>query len=97
MAITLVSTMIGMGQRTTDVPTLRQPVVDSLPRGSRSPNLEATVNTAGANVSAAATITSTEIAHGSAMLWKYGSVVMVRHRHAPTMVRPDPRMTCETP
>ncbi|CQA05029.1 Uncharacterised protein [Mycobacteroides abscessus] len=70
IAIKLVNTMIGMGQRTTDVPTLRQPVVDSLPRGSRSPNLEATVNTAGANVSAAATITSTEIAHGSAMLWK---------------------------
>ncbi|SLE05145.1 Uncharacterised protein [Mycobacteroides abscessus subsp. massiliense] len=42
----------------------------ALPRGSKSPNLEATVNTAGANVSAAATITSTEIAHGSAMLWK---------------------------
>ena len=46
---------------------------------------------------AAATITTKAMAHGIPMVWKYGSLVAVRHRQAPTIVRPEPRMTCATP
>src|SRR5262245_10205432 len=96
-ATTDVATMIGFGQRTTTVPTLRQPRVDSSRLGSSSPNRDPTTSIAGARVSAAATTTNSEIAQGSAILVKYGSVVNDRHIHAPAIVNPEPRMTCQTP
>src|ERR1700752_901163 len=96
-AIAHVTTMIGLGQRTTAVPTLRQPRVESARFGSNRPTLDPTTTTAGASVSAANTITNSAIAQGNPMVWKYGSRVALRHSKAPAMVRPEPRITCETP
>nr|CRL53664.1 hypothetical protein CPGR_00943 [Mycolicibacterium fortuitum subsp. fortuitum DSM 46621 = ATCC 6841 = JCM 6387] len=62
--------MIGIGQRTTAVPTLRHPLADSSRLGSSRPNFDATVSTAGASVSAAAMITKIAMAHGRPMVWK---------------------------
>lgn len=59
--------------------------------------MDPTVRIAGASVSAAAMITKTEIAQGKPMVLKYGSVVKLRHMVAPAIVKPEPRMTCETP
>src|ERR1700736_5139784 len=96
-AIAQVTTIMGYGQRTTTVPILRQLRVDDSRFGSNRPNLDAIISTAGASVSAANTMTSSAIAHGNPMVWKYGSRVAVRHRQAPAMVRPEPRMTWDTP
>lgn len=96
-AIAAVTTMIGLGQRTTAVPTLRQPRTSIARLGSNRPNREPTARIAGARVSAANTMTTIAIAQGNPMVWKYGNRAAVRHRQAPAMVRPEPRMTCETP
>ncbi len=49
--------------------------------------------TAGPSVSAAMTATSMPTAHGTAMVWNYGSRVKLRHSIAPAMVRPEPSTT----
>src|SRR3984957_12919822 len=97
IAITSVTTTIGRGQRTTAVPTLRQPRVESSRLASSTPNRDPTARTAGANVNAAATITKSAIAQGKPIELKYGNVHMVRHMHAPATVNPEPRITCDTP
>src|SRR5712671_1942155 len=97
MAIAAVTTMIGLGQRTTVVPTLRQPRVLGARLGSNRPNREPTTTIAGATVRAKNTTTNSAIAQGNPMVWKYGNLVAVRHRQAPAMVKPDPKMTWDTP
>ena len=88
---------MGSGQRTTAVPTRRQPRTLSNRLGSNTPKRLPTVNTAGPNVSATATATSIPTAHGMPMVWKYGIRAKLRQNVAPAIVKPEPRMTCAVP
>src|ERR1700739_618931 len=97
MAIAAVTTMIGLGQPTTGVAILRQPRGLGSRFGSNRPNREPITRIAGATVRAANTTTNSAIAHGSPMVWKYGSLVAGRHKQAPAKAKPDPKMTWDTP
>ncbi|SKS18614.1 Uncharacterised protein [Mycobacteroides abscessus subsp. abscessus] len=95
-AMIMVTARIGPGQRTMAVPTLRQVRFLMVRLDSSSPNFVATSSTAGPMVSDAATTTSMPMAHGTPKDSKYGRRVNFRQNVAPAMVRPDPRITCET-
>ncbi|SHW34782.1 Uncharacterised protein [Mycobacteroides abscessus subsp. abscessus] len=75
----------------------RHPPSSYLRLGSNNPKRLPNARIAGASVRAAATITRMTSAHGTPIDRKSGSRVRLRHRVAPTIVRPDPRITCETP
>ena len=88
---------MGPGQRTIEVPMRRQPGLRTLRLGSSRPNRLAITMTAGPRVSAATSVTSTPSAAGTPRVWKYGSRVKYRQATAPTMVSPEPTMTCTVP
>ncbi len=86
------------GHRTTAAPILRQPRTRIGRLGSSIlPNRLATVMIAGPSVSAANTPTTMPIASGTPSVWKYGSLVKLRQKVAPAMVRPEPNTTCAVP
>ena len=96
-AIKDVTAIMGFGHLTTAVPTLRQPRSECARFGSKRPNLDTTTSNAGASVRPASMVTTKAMAHGTPMVWKYGSLVADRHKQAPTIVRPEPMMMCATP
>ena len=92
-----VAAKIGAGQRTTAVPTRRQPRTLCSRLGSNRPNPLPTAMTAGIRVSATATATSMPIAQGAPTVWKTGNRAKLRQYVRPAMVRPDARTTWATP
>ena len=93
----IVAARMGPGQRTTAVPTFRQPRMRMVRLGSSRPNRVATVITAGPRVSAANTTTIMPTASGIPSDRKYGSRVKCRQNVAPAIVKPDPRITWTVP
>src|ERR1700760_1850853 len=89
----MVTARIGAGQRTIAVPIRRQPRVCSFRFGSISLKNDATVSTAGPNVSAAKTATSMPTAQGTPRDSKYGSRQKLWQYLAPAMVQPAPNTT----
>ena len=94
----IVATRIGPGHRTTAAPILRQPRTLNARLGSSTlPKRLATVMIAALSVSAAKTPTVMPIASGTPSDWKYGSLVKLRQKVAPAMVRPEPSTTWAVP